>query len=337
MTDDPGLDRWSLARRLPLTVVAVTVAIAATVTTLPRPSPACVRVRSPDVVFPYTPAAAYRAARVPENAPGFAWFVPPCGSQTDFTYPRLLDSTGAVVPLTAETWNGGTVFRLQERWSAGSRFRIPPRSMYESLAQDIEVTSAAPWPNSLGTIEVGEPLARNVRTIEVSGSCTCPARAVARMVALRRSAEMEPWADAAVYTIEVDGQPTHGDESWLSYQRYCLPTGRTHDGTDRVGVYLRCGSEPVGLDCDAGRPDGSAAATRTVRIVALLPGLDRVLATESVTVDLRCSTVASIDSARGGCAAAARDQPTGGRPWTAVFTMVAFVGLFRFLRARRSR
>ncbi len=138
---------------------------------------------------------------------------------------------------------------------------------------EFETTAAAPIPEDLGTIEIGES---SERTVQLSSSlCQSDYDAVAAEVRLQPSEEVEAWEDLIWYRTYVDG------EVWD-------PAGAVGEPSQRAPGHSWTGHGTDLIFSGCGNDRGLSEGAHEVEIHAFLPGVDEPIKSETATVELEC-------------------------------------------------
>ena len=256
---------------------------------LPAPAAAC----SPSDC---SPGSFFLApdAQVPANAPALRWR-PPSSYDVKSSEASLRITRDGGEPVAFELEPGpGTsevkLIRFPEGLQVGSRYRLNadlPPSSDGCAAKDaeFEVVAGAELPAQLGRVLLGEPRRDVVEVWTVSGSCFAPVPVVASAVDLELAPEAQPWAGLFLYAHDVDGKGW--GPSWTlddpDYTLLPLTGAQTR-------VYSECaGPLPDGRPIDPGVSHyGVDEGVHSVTIEARLPGVERVLRSDSVEVELEC-------------------------------------------------
>lgn len=272
-----------------------------------RPADACSCGRSCCGQVAVTPLG----GRVPSNVPAFSWWPGPgpelgCrrdeGQVSDVRLLHLADGEELPVALALSSDAAGYLARPLEALVVGDRYRFVGGSLCpgterfgpSARAVTFEVAPPAALPAALGTVAAGATRTGSLRVTTFRGSCDTQVTAAAAEVALRISADAQPWESGLLYETLVDGA------SWRHQPSLCEepPRGASHFGRGRDVVYVVCQSD------DSTVVRALSPGRHSVRFRATLPGASAPIESAPLEVDLRCGTPTSdagLDYSEGGC------------------------------------
>ena len=239
-------------------------------------------------------------ATVPANLPAMAWL--PTDGPLSPGATLTLRTVDKNIPLTMENHriNGAAIVLARFEGvtpstsiqaSAPETCRFGPKG----TPATITVGPSAPLPKSLGHLNIVSDHIGPLTVGTSMGSCSTVINARQALIQLVPSIEATPWVDAMVFNTLVDGKPYIKTESIGER----APFGASWVGRGKERVYVDC-------DSDRGAFQGIAPGPHTVVIQARIPGVEGVLSSDPLTVDLRCddpqqptSTSKSVDGV--GC------------------------------------
>ena len=221
-------------------------------------------------------------ATVPANLPAMAWLPTDGPLSPDATL--TLRTADKNIPLTMESQriNGqaivlarfeGVIPSTSIQASAPETCRFGPKG----TPATITVGPSAPLPKSLGHLNLVSDQIGPLTVGTSMGSCSTVINARQALIQLVPSIEATPWVDAMVFNTLVDGKPYIKTESIGER----APFGASWVGRGKERVYVDC-------DSDRGAFQGVTPGPHTVVIQARIPGVEGVLSSDPLTVDLLC-------------------------------------------------
>jgi hypothetical protein len=140
------------------------------------------------------------------------------------------------------------------------------------------VSAPASMPTTLGTLSA-KPASDEAIDLSEGASCSALVTVCVVRAKLELGADAKPWGDAFVYTTWVDGK------SWMVPRSAPLatPKGGSYAGRGEDLFYAMPGPYPSGL----------APGKHSVVFRARLPGTALELATDPITIDLDCASLAA--------------------------------------------
>ena len=226
-------------------------------------------------------------------------------------FSRVDDGSGESVPFEVEPLGRGDVLvSLNAKLVVGGRYRLAveteagaetgtdtrtdtaPACTTEAI--EFEAGAEAELPQRLGTAKLSMPKREEVTVTTYSGSCDTQLPAVSAKLELELAREAKPWGALLRYTTLVD------DDVWAP--NWSLgPYGPQYENAEDL-LFAECPGELA-----SGRPidkaavhDGLKQGGHRVRIEAVLPGVDGVLATDDAPLELDCGASDSCSIATPG-------------------------------------
>ena len=238
--------------------------------------------------------------RVPANAPGIYWM--PMSGDTAGTDPGNVVLATAAEPTTPLAFtatpnaDGSYLLVPTEPLAADTTYVVTDLNKCEGYSGIIgptasfQVTASAPMPTALGTIAEVKNETGPLDVGTGSGSCSTEVTAHQITITPELIYEATPWSDLFHFEVLVDGRV------WKRTSSINL----TASPRGSWVLYHTCES------ADPGAADGLSAGTHVVEARATLPGTTTVLASNQLTVELKCGDIGDGDDdghnhSHGGC------------------------------------
>ena len=264
--------------------------------------------------------------RLPANAAGVLWYLPPPSPWGDERSAKELDhlignltvelrrATGYIdIPVRVNRYDG-PLTRDWPQWERGTFFLVrPAEGLRPGKTYRFTDHSDDKWENDWPArgqrqvvffvdrqeltpdtpleLDFTEPAIEDLRIKSMGGGCSETLRVSHAPLAAHLPAGADDWRDQLLYRTFVDGELWVGEESLC---QTVIPGRTWMEEVGRDGVYRTCADDFASL----GVPDGSRysywsagympSGPHKVRIQAFLPGTDIVLETKTVTLDFTC-------------------------------------------------